>query len=96
MDEGCPKVSLSMLSGIGASGSGAELGEPQDLALFDDNDPPKIMVIGDTPMGGLIILDTAPGEGRGTIFYKEPFGGFYHLANGIEDFFALLRKPSWK
>lgn len=45
--------------------------------LFDDNDPPKILPIGDTAMGGLIILDTAPGEGRGTIYLKQAFGDFY-------------------
>jgi hypothetical protein len=61
--------------------------------LFDDNDPPKILPIGDTPLGSLIILDTAPGEGCGTIYFKQAFGDFYFLADGIEDFFDLLREP---
>ena len=30
----------------------AELGRPSDLALFDDNDPPKILPIGSTEMAG--------------------------------------------
>jgi hypothetical protein len=62
--------------------------------LFDDNDPPKILPIGGTPMGGLIILDTAPGEGRGDIWLKQAFGDFYYLADGIEEFFGLLREPT--
>lgn len=45
-------------------------------------------------MGGLIILDTVPGEGRGEIYYKQAFGEFYWLAEGIEEFFTLLREPT--
>ena len=92
--DGCPADALTYLSGIGAAHDGAELGAPSMLCLFDDNDPPKIVPIGRTIMGGLIILDTAPGEGRGEIYYKEPFGDFYWIAEGIEDFFTLLREPS--
>jgi hypothetical protein len=91
--EVCPQDALAFLSGIGASHPEAELGEPGALVLFDDNDPPKILPIGDTPLGSLIILDTAPGEGRGTIYFKQAFGDFYFLADGIEDFFDLLREP---
>ncbi len=90
----CPKDALTFLSGIGASHEVAELGRPLDLSVFDDNSPPKIVPIGGTPSGGLIILDTAPGEGRGEIYYKQPFGDFYFLANNIEDFFTLLREQS--
>lgn len=92
--EGCPQDALTFLSGLGASHSEAELGEPGTLVLFDDNDPPKILPIGDTAMGGLIILDTAPGEGRGTVYLKQAFGDFYYLAEGIEAFFGLLREPT--
>jgi hypothetical protein len=45
-------------------------------------------------VGGLIILDTAPGEERGSIFLKQAFGDFYYLTDGIERFFALLRDSS--
>jgi SMI1-KNR4 cell-wall len=93
--DGCPQATLDSLYGIGASHRTAELGRPQSIALFDDNDPPKIVPIGYTGMGGLIILDTAPGEGQGTIFLKKEFGDFYYLTDGIEDFFALLREPTW-
>ena len=64
------------------------------MALFDNNDPPQIVPIGHTGMGGLIILATRP-EDRGTIFLKQAFGGFYYLADGIEEFFGLLREPPW-
>ncbi|MBI3836426.1 MAG: SMI1/KNR4 family protein [Planctomycetia bacterium] len=92
--EGCPQDALTFLSGLGASHQEAELGEPGTLVLFDDNDPPKILPIGDTAMGGLIILDTAPGEGRGMIYLKKAFGDFYYLAEGIEEFFSLLHEPT--
>lgn len=93
--EGCPVDTLEILFGIGASHEEAELGRPSRTALFDDNDPPKIIPIGRTGMAGLIILDTAPGEGQGAIFLKKAFGDFYYLTDGIEAFLALLREPTW-
>ena len=94
VSEGCPQDSLTFMCGMGASHDEAELGRPSDLYLFDDNDPPKIVPIGCTPFGSLIILDTAPGEGRGTIYFKQAFGDFFYLAEGIEEFFGLLREPT--
>lgn len=94
VDEGCPLESLDSLFGIGASHPTSELGRASDIALFDDNDPPKIVPIGSTSTGGLIILDTAPGEGNGAIFLKQAWGNFYFLTDGIEAFFALLREPT--
>jgi hypothetical protein len=93
--DGCPQDTLEILFGIGASHSEAELARPLDLTLFDDNDPLKIIPIGRTGMGGLIILDTAPGDGNGAIFLKQAFGDFYYLVDGIEAFMALLRYPTW-
>lgn len=46
------------------------------LALFDYNDPPIILPIGQTSMGGLIIL-TTEAEGRGEILLKQAFGDFH-------------------
>ncbi len=93
--EGCPLETLHALNGIGASHSTAELASRLDLALFDDNKPPKILPIGSTGVGGLIILDTAPGDGRGEILLKQAWGDFFYLADGIDAFFALLREPTW-
>ncbi len=45
-------------------------------------------------MGGLMIVDTAPGEGKNAIFLKQVFGEFYYLTDGIEAFFARLREPT--
>lgn len=90
----CPLETLQILFGIGASHEEAELGLERRAALFDDNDPPKIIPIGSTGMGGLIILDTAPGDGQGAIFLKKAFGDFYYLTDGIEAFLALLREPT--
>jgi len=93
--EGCPRDALTFLSGIGASHWEADLGDSRAFDLFDDNDPPKILSIGDTALGGLIILDVAPGDGRGELYYKQAFGDFFYLADNIEHFFSLLR-PSVK
>jgi hypothetical protein len=90
--EGCPQDSLTFLCGMNPSHEEAELGRASYLSLFDDNDPPKILPIGGTPMGSLIVLDTAPGAGRGTIYFKQAFGDFYYLAEGIEEFFSLLHE----
>lgn len=92
---GWPQSLLTCLHGIGATHRDAELALPRRLALFDDNDPPRILPIGHTPMGSLIILVTEP-EGRGEIFLKQAYGDFYYLADGIEEFFALLHEPTWK
>jgi hypothetical protein len=89
--EGFPRDSLRNLFGIRATHEEAELGLPRRTFLFDDNDPPKILPIGLTGTGGLIILDVAPGDGQGDIFLKVPFGGFHYLCESIEDFWALLK-----
>jgi len=88
--EGCPEDLLTYMHGLHASHEEAELGDGVDL--FDDNDPLLIIPIGSTPMGHLIILDTAPGEGNGDIYFKEAYGDFYHIAEGIEEFFSLLKE----
>ena len=90
---GCPIECLDSLYGIGASRPAIELGRPADIALFDDNEPPKIIPIGQTAVGGLIILDTAPGDGNGSIFLKQARGDFYYLTENIAAFFALLQEP---
>ena len=90
--EGCPLDTLEILFGIGASHWEAELCTTATMGSFDDNSPPKIVPIGRTGMGGLIILDDAPGEGRGSIFLKKAFGDFYFLVEELEAFFALLRR----
>jgi hypothetical protein len=91
--QGCPTDRLSFMHGIGASHRTAELATASDLALFDDNDPPQVMPIGYTLMGGLILLNMPPGEGTGVIVYKKAFGDFYFLANDIEEFFGRLKRP---
>ena len=85
------RFALWQLYGIGALHRGAELGNPASLVLFDDNDPPKVLPIGCTGMGSLIVLATRP-EDRGTIFLKEAFGGWFFLAEGIAGLFELLRE----
>jgi hypothetical protein len=91
--EGCPQDALTCLWGIGASHEEAELGTTASLVLFDDNDPPQILPIGHTALGGLIILVTGMDDDRGTIGLKKAYGGSYHLADGIEELFGLLREP---
>ena len=87
--EGGPLHSLNSLFGIGASHPSAELASEFYLVLFDDNYPVEVLPIGDTPLGGLILLITHP-ENRGCIMLKVAFGDSYFLAHGIEEFFGLL------
>ena len=88
----CPEDALTSMFGLGASHPSSELARERDLALFTENDPPQIIPIGSTIMGGLIILIVRP-DGRGQIFLKKAFGDFYLLAHGIEEFFELLHEP---
>ena len=90
--DGCPQCYLTCMYGIGASHPTAELARQSDLELFDDNDPPAIVPIGDTPMGSLILLITHA-DGRGQILLKEAYGDSFFLADGINEFFELLREP---
>ena len=88
----CPLDGLTVMYGIGASHTSAELASRRSLALFDDNDPPQVVPVGDTIMGNLIILVTHP-EGRGSIILKKAFSDdCFLLARGIEEFFGLLRE----
>lgn len=90
--EGGFRDRLTAMYGIGASYEAGELENLSNLSLFDDNDPPEILPIGDTMMGGLIILHVHP-EVSGAIFYKQAYGDFYYQADDIEEFFAMLREP---
>ena len=93
-DESCPRQGLFVLYGVESKLDGTRLGEPWQIALFDDNDPLIALPIGDTAFGDLIILSTAP-ENFGAIFFKQASGGWFELAEGIEEFFANLREPDW-
>lgn len=90
MEPGMPQTSLRVLYGIGASHPSYELSEPAHTAIFDGNDPPKLLPIGATLTGGLFILNLWP-ENYGEILFKKEWGDFYYLADGIEEFFGLLR-----
>ncbi len=92
-EDGCPLDRLTFMNGIGATHPVAELGSKDDLALFDDNDPPQILPIGYTIMGNLLFLITCS-EDNGQIGLKKAFSDqSFFLADGIEEFFGLLRKP---
>lgn len=73
-NEECPQDGLRAMAGIGASHTEAELGNPAITSLFDENDPPQIMSIGRTTMGGLIAM-MVRGEGYGEICLKQAWGG---------------------
>ncbi len=92
VSEGCPADALTYLHGIGAPHWSAELGYPTTLSLFEDNDPPQILPIGGTAMGGLVVMFVT-GDEIGWISLKEAYGDIYFLADGIEEFFSLLREP---
>lgn len=93
-DKNCPRRGLEVMFGVESKLDGTRLGEPWQIALFDDNDPLIALPIGDTAFGDLIILATGP-ENRGVIYFKQASGGWFELAEGIEEFFANLREPDW-
>jgi hypothetical protein len=93
--EGCPQDRLTFMYGIRATRKSAELGQKADLAIFDDNDPPQIVPIGYTLMGGLILLVTYPDpEEFGCVVLKKAWGDSFGLATSIDEFFGLLREPN--
>jgi hypothetical protein len=89
----CPFDRLTVLHGIRATHSSAELASISWLTLFDDNDPPEILPIGYTMMGNLLYLVTHPEENGSIGLKKASSDQFFFLAEGIEKFFGLLRKP---
>jgi hypothetical protein len=85
---------IDFMSGIGASDESAELASPSDMAVFDDNFPAKILPIGYTVCGNMILLVTEE-EGRGEVILKKAYEQTYVLlADGIEEFFSILEKRS--
>jgi SMI1-KNR4 cell-wall len=95
----CPSDRLTIMGGIGATHAFAELapsmGGGLTPAIFDDNDPPQLLPIGDTMMGNLILIHSQPhAEDWGRISLKTGFSDKIHfLADGIEGFFDLLSEP---
>jgi len=92
LDKNCPRRGLFVMYGIGEDEATMELGNRQKTSLFDDNDPLVVLPIGCTAFGDLIVLATAT-EDRGVIYFKQASGGWFELAEGIEEFFASLRDP---
>jgi hypothetical protein len=92
--EDCPPSVLAEMNGIGCPHPILELHQPRRWELFDDNDPPEFLPIGETPLGDFIILVTELGENPGRILFKQAFGEFYYLAEGIEEFFGFLREAT--
>jgi hypothetical protein len=88
----CHGDALTFLHGINSGDEETELGASSFMALFEENHPPILIPIGYTALGGILVL-VVEEEGRGAIALKKAFGGFYHLADGIEEFFGLLREP---
>lgn len=83
---------LVNLYGIDTGTKHAELGG--NLDLFDDNFPAKMLPIGGTGMGGLVLIYVGgpPEQKGGSIWLKLSFSPeFVELAPTIDDFFALLR-----
>lgn len=93
-DEEIPRRGLELMYGVASPTPPLDLGRPWQIALFDDNDPLIALPIGDTAFGDLIILATAP-ENLGVIYFKQASGGWFAIADGIEEFFANLREPDW-
>ena len=99
LPEDVPGDRIDCLYGIGADHETAELGRRSDMLLFDDNDPPQIVIIGCTPIGQLIVLGVHP-ENYGQIFWKTYWSRvsktdqmWFWLADSVDEFFALIDDP---
>jgi hypothetical protein len=80
---------LDYLSGIGASFPDAELGE--DLDVFDDNDPLKILPIGYTQCGSFLLLGVAD-DIRGQVWVQiSEDEEFKLIADSFIEFFGGLK-----
>ena len=88
----CRGDALTFLHGINSGDEETELGTPSFMTLFEGNDPPILLPIGYTALGGILVL-VVEEERRGAIVLKKAFGDFYHLADNIEEFFELLHEP---
>ncbi len=82
---------VDCLYGIKAGHESAELGNRADMALFDDNDPPQIVIIGNTVMNQLIVLGVHP-ENYGEIYFKT-FTEFIFMTDSLEEFFGMISDP---
>lgn len=90
---------IHCLYGIRADHEAGELGQPSDISLFDDNDPPQIVIIGHTSTNQLIVLGVHP-ETYGQIFFKTYWSRaskteqeWFWWADSIEDVFDLISEP---
>lgn len=92
----CPLDCLTAMYGIRAPDPTFEIASRASLLLFDENDPPKLLPIGDTMMGNLIFLVIdSEGDDRGFIGMKLSFSArSFLLGTAIEHFFSRLRKPT--
>ena len=93
--DGAGGCALRFLCGIGATYRGAELGEETMMGVIEGNDPPQVVPIGQTGMGGLILLVTDQEDSSGAILLKKSFGDFFRIADDIAGFFELIHVPSW-
>jgi hypothetical protein len=76
--------------GIGAPHPYKELGSEWTLALWEDNDPPVVLPIGNTPMGFYIVLVLEEADDYGQVLLRT-FEEFYYLADNMRSFFELLK-----
>ncbi len=84
------EVALTAMNGLHATTPEDELGNPLDVHLFDDNDPLQILPIGFAAVSCLVVLDLLPGY-CGNILIKFPSAAAYTVADGISEFFDLIK-----
>ena len=83
---------LTFMKGVGVRPRTVCLATDHDLAIFDNNFPVKLLPIGHTLAGDLILL-LLGGAQHGEIAIKHAFTDSYELlASDIEGFFESLRR----
>jgi hypothetical protein len=90
-----PQRGLEVMYGVATHSPSLELGQPADIALFDNNDPLIALPIGGTSLGDLVVLDLESDD-WGAVYFKQASADWFRLADGIEEFFANLCDPTWR
>ncbi len=82
---------LDFISGVNAQIPVAELGRHEDLEIFENNVPPRLLPIGYTAMGSMPLVSTQQDD-SGTIYLKFAHDErIFFLAENIFEFLEACR-----
>lgn len=94
VNEECPVDRLTFFSGIGATHPIAELTWPPALGDFDEESLLRVIPVGDTLMGNLILLYTEPNDFYQVCMKIAFRDDVFILADSLEEYFGSLAASS--